>query len=73
MTWSASPCSFMTMAHVKIKSHSKDAIIKFEKKVNEIPSNHSPKFAPVLDPTLRTGLETMLCAAEAWFSSAVNE
>lgn len=29
--------SFMTMAHIKIKSHSKDAIIKFEKKVNEIP------------------------------------
>ncbi|SAL03735.1 amidohydrolase [Caballeronia arationis] len=37
-----------------------------EKKVNEIPSNHSPKFAPVLAPTLRTGLETMLCAAGAW-------
>ncbi|HUH26382.1 MAG TPA: Lrp/AsnC family transcriptional regulator [Flavobacterium sp.] len=29
--------SFMTLAHIKIKSHSKDAIIKFEKKVNEIP------------------------------------
>lgn len=43
-----------------------------EKKVNEIPSNHSPKFAPVLDPTLRTGLETMLCAAEAWFSPEDN-
>jgi amidohydrolase len=37
-----------------------------EKKLNEIPSNHSPKFAPVLDPTLRTGIETMLCAAGAW-------
>ncbi|RQS07304.1 M20 family metallopeptidase [Burkholderia sp. Bp8998] len=37
-----------------------------EKKLNEIPSNHSPKFAPVLDPTLRTGLEAMLCAAGAW-------
>ena len=36
------------------------------KKLNEIPSNHSPKFAPVLEPTLRTGLETMLCAAGAW-------
>jgi amidohydrolase len=36
------------------------------KKLNEIPSNHSPKFAPVLDPTLRTGLEAMLCAAGAW-------
>ncbi|MGU7784661.1 M20 family metallopeptidase [Burkholderia sp. PU8-34] len=37
-----------------------------EKKLNEIPSNHSPKFAPVLDPTLRTGLEAMLFAAGAW-------
>ena len=36
------------------------------KKLNEIPSNHSPKFAPVLDPTLRTGLEAMLCAAAVW-------
>ena len=36
------------------------------KKLNEIPSNHSPKFAPVLHPTLRTGLEAMLCAAGAW-------
>ncbi len=38
-----------------------------DKKLNEIPSNHSPKFAPVLHPTLRTGLEAMLCAAGAWF------
>ncbi|HTR11573.1 MAG TPA: M20 family metallopeptidase [Paraburkholderia sp.] len=36
------------------------------KKLNEIPSNHSPMFAPVLEPTLRTGLEAMLCAAGAW-------
>ncbi|MFM0140493.1 M20 family metallopeptidase [Caballeronia grimmiae] len=36
------------------------------KKLNEIPSNHSPKFAPVLHPTLRTGLEAMVCAAGAW-------
>jgi hippurate hydrolase len=38
------------------------------KRVNEIPSNHSPKFAPVIDPTLRTGLEAMLCAAGAWLA-----
>ena len=36
------------------------------KKLNEIPSNHSPKFAPVLHPTMRTGLEAMVCAAGAW-------
>jgi amidohydrolase len=36
------------------------------KKLNEIPGNHSPRFAPVLDRTLRTGLEAMLCAAAVW-------
>jgi hippurate hydrolase len=38
--------------------------------INSIPSNHSPKFAPLLHPTLRTGLETMICAAFAWFADA---
>jgi len=39
---------------------------KAAKTLNQIPSNHSPQFAPTLDPTLRTGLEAMLCAAGAW-------
>lgn len=34
--------------------------------INSIPSNHSPKFAPVLHPTLETGLAAMLTAASAW-------
>lgn len=37
-----------------------------EKTLNRLPSNHSPQFAPTLHPTLRTGLEAMLCAAGAW-------
>ncbi|TCT04835.1 M20 family metallopeptidase [Paralcaligenes ureilyticus] len=39
---------------------------KEAKKLNEIPSNHSPKFAPTLDPTLKTGLQAMLTAASVW-------
>ncbi|NLP64927.1 M20 family metallopeptidase [Paraburkholderia sacchari] len=39
---------------------------KAAKKINEIPSNHSPLFAPVIDMTLRAGIEAMLCAAGAW-------
>jgi amidohydrolase len=35
-------------------------------RVNQLPSNHSPKFAPVITPTLRTGIEAMLGAAGAW-------
>jgi hippurate hydrolase len=39
---------------------------KEQNKINTIPSNHSPKFAPVLDPTLKTGLQAMLTAASVW-------
>jgi len=42
-------------------------------KLNALPSNHSPKFAPVIHPTLQTGLETMLTAAAAWFSPPANQ
>lgn len=37
-----------------------------DKTVNKIPSNHSPKFAPQIHPTLETGLQAMLTAASAW-------
>jgi hippurate hydrolase len=37
-------------------------------KVNELPSNHSPDFAPVIDPTLEAGIETMVTAALAWLA-----
>jgi amidohydrolase len=36
--------------------------------LNSIPSNHSPKFAPVINPTLKTGLQAMMTAAAAWFN-----
>jgi hippurate hydrolase len=39
---------------------------KKDKTVNKIPSNHSPKFAPQIHPTLETGLQAMLTAASAW-------
>ena len=38
-------------------------------RLNELPVNHSPKFAPVLHPTLRTGVETLVVAARAWLAS----
>jgi hippurate hydrolase len=34
----------------------------------DIPSNHSPYFAPVLEPTLSAGVETLVVAAMAWLS-----
>lgn len=41
---------------------------KKNRQINSIPSNHSPKFAPVIHPTLKTGLQTMLTAAAVWFN-----
>ncbi|RZA20070.1 MAG: amidohydrolase [Lysobacteraceae bacterium] len=38
---------------------------KAEGTLNKLPSNHSPRFAPVLEPTFRVGLRAMLSAA-AW-------
>jgi amidohydrolase len=35
-------------------------------RVNDLPVNHSPHFAPVLHPTLETGVEAMITAALAW-------
>jgi hippurate hydrolase len=37
-----------------------------EGKLSEIPTNHNPKFAPVIHPTLETGVETLVTASCAW-------
>jgi hippurate hydrolase len=41
---------------------------KAANRLNELPVNHSPKFAPVIHPTLRTGVETLVVASRAWLS-----
>jgi hippurate hydrolase len=38
-------------------------------KLHELPVNHSPHFAPVLHPTLGTGVEAMVVAALAWLAA----
>ena len=42
---------------------------KQEGRVNHLPVNHSPLFAPVIHPTLKTGVETLVVATQAWFSA----
>ena len=37
--------------------------------INKIPTNHSPYFAPVMHPTLETGVETMVVGTLAWLST----
>jgi metal-dependent amidase/aminoacylase/carboxypeptidase family protein len=38
-------------------------------RLNEIPTNHNPRFLPVIHPTLETGVETLIVATQAWFSA----
>jgi amidohydrolase len=35
----------------------------------ELPTNHNPRFAPVIHPTLETGVATLLAAACAWLAA----
>ena len=39
-----------------------------EGRLSELPTNHNPKFAPVLHPTLETGVETLVTASCAWLA-----
>ncbi len=46
-------------AHPELSHHE-------HRRLQDLPSNHSPKFLPPLQPTLRTGTEAMVTAARAW-------
>ena len=35
----------------------------------ELPTNHNPRFAPVIHPTLKTGVETLIVASHAWMAT----
>jgi hippurate hydrolase len=37
--------------------------------LGEIPTNHNPRFAPVVHPTLETGVEALVVAGHAWLSA----
>src|SRR3954454_2975540 len=38
-------------------------------RIHDIPTNHNPRFAPVLHPTLEAGVEAMVIAARAWLAA----
>src|SRR5689334_13376262 len=38
-------------------------------RLGELPTNHNPRFAPVIHPTLSTGVEAMVVAARAWLAA----
>lgn len=40
--------------------------------IAEIPTNHNPRFAPVIHPTLEAGVEAMVVASQAWLSPSAS-
>jgi hippurate hydrolase len=42
---------------------------KKEGRISELPTNHNPRFAPVIHPTLETGVEALVVAALSWSSA----
>ena len=42
---------------------------KAANRLNEIPTNHNPRFLPMIHPTLKTGVEAMVVASQAWLSA----
>jgi len=45
------------------------ARLESENRLGELPTNHNPRFAPVIHPTLKTGVQTLIVAAQAWLSA----
>jgi hippurate hydrolase len=43
---------------------------KAEGRLAELPTTHNPRFAPVIHPTLETGVATLVSGAHAWLSAA---
>ena len=42
---------------------------KATNRINEIPTNHNPRFLPVIHPTLETGVEALVVASRAWLAA----
>ena len=42
---------------------------KADGRLGELPTNHNPRFAPVIHPTLETGVEAMVVGALAWLGA----
>ena len=45
------------------------AKLKAENRLGELPTNHNPRFAPVIHPTLETGVHAMVTASQAWLAA----
>lgn len=42
---------------------------KAANRINDLPTNHNPRFLPVIHPTLETGVEALVVAARTWLAA----
>jgi amidohydrolase len=47
-----------------------DDLAAIVERVDQQPANHSPRFAPVMEPTLEVGVRALVAAARTWLSSS---
>ena len=59
----------LSLAEFTSERNTLAARLKKEGRANDLPVNHSPHFAPVLHPTLETGVEALVAAALAWLGA----
>ena len=45
------------------------AQLKSANRLGELPTNHNPRFAPVIHPTLEAGVQAMVTASHAWLAA----
>ena len=49
-----------------------DSADEIAERMQSIPSNHSPRYAPVVQPTLTTGIAALVAAAQAWLAPGTD-
>jgi amidohydrolase len=68
-TASGAPCAYWLLGSADPAHFAGIASLDDAKAVvDTLPSNHSPLFAPVIEPTLRTGIAALTSAARAWLA-----
>ncbi|MBF4632717.1 amidohydrolase [Clavibacter michiganensis subsp. phaseoli] len=65
-TAAAAPLVYWLLGGVEPDSYT--AAIATDTLDRDVPSNHSPHFAPVIEPTLTRGVNALVVAARAWLS-----
>jgi hippurate hydrolase len=64
---SGAPCAYWLLGSADpVLFSGVTSLAEAEAIIRRLPSNHSPLFAPTIDPTLRIGITALTSAARAW-------